>query len=388
MKKHILYFALCISIMGIMSGCSFADGNHSIKKENKDSSMLGPILSNCSFVQLNGKIAFLTTGNEIIFRDEQEKAEKVVQLPENRQCLEIAAGKDYFYVFCSNEEETDGFLRIYDNDARLINEIGLPFKRVSVSNGNIFGYYDDAINDFFSWNSNYANSHIEATHYMSESEFLEKFSNKLSDWIEIKRNGKVEIGNIQFYYHPTDYYHTQGYYSNRKPLDVLEQIDYVRYCDGKLASEGYDTKVKSIRINQIYSMMRKKEKNFLIYSFQKNNAIYGVCNVYEEHGDLLSFLTKDLKYSFSFRYDEKKDKLYKKTEYNNIELIYEDNNHCLYHKSDGVYCKSLSTGENRKVYDYNGEIGITLLNGWTKFQERVASYDGNLVDKQEIKKIW
>lgn len=78
------------------------------------------------------KIAFLTMGNEVIFRDEQEKEEKVVQLPENRQCLEIAAGKDYFYVFCSNEEETDGFLRIYDNDARLINEIGLPFKRVSV----------------------------------------------------------------------------------------------------------------------------------------------------------------------------------------------------------------------------------------------------------------
>lgn len=319
MKKHILYFALCISIMGIMSGCSFSDGNHSIKKEIKDSSMLGPILSNCSFVQLNGKIAFLTMRNEVIFRDEQEKEEKVVQLPESRQCLEIAAGKDYFYVFCSNEEETDGFLRIYDNDARLINEIGLPFKRVSVSNGNIFGYYDDAIDDFFSWNSNYANGHIEATHYMNESEFLEKFSNKLSDWIEIKGNRKVEIGNIQFYYHPTDYYHTQDYYSNRKPLDVLEQIDYVRYCDGKLASEEYDTKDKSTRINQIYSMMRKKEKNFLIYSFQENNAIYGVCNVYEEHGDLLSFLTKDLKYSFSFRYDEKKDKLYKKTEYNNIE---------------------------------------------------------------------
>ncbi len=172
MKKRILYFALCISIIGIVNGCSFSGENYSKKKEIKDSSMLGPILSNCSFAQLNGKIAFLTMRtNEVIFRDEQEKGEKVVQLPENRQCLEIAAGKDYFYVFCSNEEETDGFLRIYDNNARLINEIGLPFKRVSVLNGNIFGYYDDAIDDFFSWNSNYANSHIEATHYMNESEF-------------------------------------------------------------------------------------------------------------------------------------------------------------------------------------------------------------------------
>lgn len=386
MKIRILYFALCISVIGIMSGCSFFDDNQGENKEIQDSSMLGPILSNCSFAQLNGKIAFLTMRtNEVIFRNEQENEEKIVQLPENRQCLEITAGKDYFYVFCSNEEETDGFLRIYDDTTQLINEIELPFKRISVSNGNIFGYYDNAIDDFFSWDSNISNSYIEATHYMNESEFLEKFSNKLSDWIEIKGNG--EIGNIQFYYHPADYYHTQGYYSNRKPLDVLEQIDYVRYCDGKLASEEYDTKIKS-RINQIYSMMQKKEENFLIYSFQENDAIYGVCNVYGEHGDLLSLLTKDLKYSFSFRYDEKEDKLYKKTEYNDIELVYEDDNNCLYHKSDGVYCITLSTGENRKIYDYNGEIGITLLNGWAKFQEEVVSYDENMVDRQEIKKIW
>ena len=170
-------------------------------------------------------------------------------------------------------------------------------------------------------------------------------------------------------------------------MDVLEDIDYLRYCDGKLASEEYDTKIK-LRINQIYNMMRKKEKNFLIYSFEEKGTIYGICNVYKEHGDLLSLLTKDLKYSFSFRYNEKEDKLYKKTEYNDIELIYEDDNNCLYHKLDGVYCKTLSTGDCKKVYDYNGEIGITLLNGWVKFQEIAVHYDDNLVDKQEIKKIW
>lgn len=388
MKTRIIYIALFISILSIMSGCSFWNENHSTEERTEDSSKLGSVLSNYSFAQLNGQIAYLTIqANEIRFKAEQEIEEKVVKLPANRDCLEITAGKDYFYVYCTNEDETNGFLRVYDNQAQLINEVELPFKRVSVSNGYIFGYYND-IDDFFGWNSNVSNSHIEATHYINESKFLEKYSNKLTDWNEIKANGKeVVIGNIQFYFYSADYFHSQNYYSNKKPLDVLEDIDYLRYCDGKLASEEYDTKIK-LRINQIYNMMRKKEKNFLIYSFEEKGTIYGICNVYKEHGDLLSLLTKDLKYSFSFQYNEKEDKLYKKTEYNDIELIYEDDNHCLYHKLDGVYCKTLSTGDCKKVYDYNGEIGITLLNGWVKFQEIVVHYDDNLVDKQEIKKIW
>ena len=96
--------------------------------------------------------------------------------------------------------------------------------------------------------------------------------------------------------------------------------DYHRtkyYSDGKPASEEYDT-----NISQIYSMMRKREENFLIHSFEIDDTIYGICNVYSEQGDLLTLYTQNLKYSFSFRYAEKEDKLYKVHEYEDMELIY------------------------------------------------------------------
>ena len=55
-------------------------------------------------------------------------------------------------------------------------------------------------------------------------------------------------------------------------------------------------------------------------------------------------------YSFSFSYDEKEDKLYKVNEYTNIELIYEDEYNCLYHKLDGVYYTKLGSDKEEKLY--------------------------------------
>lgn len=68
-------------------------------------------------------------------------------------------------------------------------------------------------------------------------------------------------------------------------------------------------------MDQIYSMMKKEEENFLVYSFQIDDKIYGICNVYSQRGNLLNLNTEDLEYSFSFSYDEKQDKLYKVNEY-------------------------------------------------------------------------
>ena len=93
-------------------------------------------------------------------------------------------------------------------------------------------------------------------------------------------------------------------------------------------------------------------------------------------------------YSFSFSYDEKEDKLYKVNEYTNIELIYEDEYNCLYHKLDGVYYTKLGLDKEEKLYDYNGEIGLTILEGYVKFQEKEIHYNDDIIDKQEIIKVW
>ena len=318
--------------------------------------------------------------------DEKQKSRRSVELSENRQSLEITAGNDYFYVYCSNEDETAGFLNVFDKKGELIKEISLPFSRVSVSNGIVYGYYDET-DDFYGWGSNISNSHIEATHYISERKFLEKFPNCMDDWNEISGDEIANVGEQQFYRCSSDYCHNTDYYSDQKPLSVFGQINYVRYCDGKIASEESDKEIRS-RLNQIYSMMKKKEENFLIYSFQTNDKIYGICNVYSQHGERLTFCTDDLDYSFSFSYDEKEDKLYKVNEYTNIELIYEDEYNCLYHKLDGVYYTKLGSDKEEKLYDYNGEIGLTILEGYVKFQEREIHYNDDIIDKQKIIKVW
>ena len=87
-------------------------------------------------------------------------------------------------------------------------------------------------------------------------------------------------------------------------------------------------------------------------------------------------------------YDEKEDKLYKVNEYDNIELIYEDEYNCLYHKLDGVYYTKLGSDKEEKLYDYNGEIGLTILEGYVKFQEREIHYNDDIIDKQKIIKVW
>lgn len=388
--KQILKCFMFFIIINILSGCSFKGlSEMMLEEENQDlPSSIGTISSDFSFAVLGtGEIAFLTIDSkEVVFLDEKQKNRRSVELSENRQSLEITAGNDYFYVYCSNEDETAGFLNVFDKKGELIKEISLPFSRVSVSNGIVYGYYDETA-DFNGWDSNISNSHIEATHYISERKFLEKFPNCMDDWNEISGDEIANVGEQQFYRCSSDYCHNTDYYSDQKPLSVFGQINYVRYCDGKIASEESDKEIRS-RLNQIYSMMKKKEENFLIYSFQTHDKIYGICNVYSQYGELLTFCTDDLDYSFSFSYDEKEDKLYKVNEYTNMELIYEDEYNCLYHKLDGVYYTKLGSDKEEKLYDYNGEIGLTILEGYVKFQEREIHYNDDIIDKQKIIKVW
>ncbi|MCD7825789.1 MAG: hypothetical protein LUH14_07515 [Clostridiaceae bacterium] len=390
--KQILKYFMFFVIINVLSGCSVIGlSEMMLDEENQDlPSSIGTISSDFSFAALGtGEIAFLTIDpKEVAFLDEKQKNRCSAELSEDRQALEITAGNDYFYVYCSNEDETAGFLNVFDNKGELIKEVSLPFKRVSVSNEIVYGYYDESERtDFFKWGSNISNSHIEATHYISERKFLEKFPDSMEDWNKISKGKTVSIGERQLYHCSSDCYHGTDYYSDQNPLSVFAQIDYVKYCEGELVSEEYDTDIRS-RLNQIYSMMKTEEENFLIYSFQTNDKIYGICNVYSQCGDLLTLCTDDFDYSFSFSYDEKEDKLYKANEYTNIELIYEDEYNCLYHKLDGVYYTKLGSDKEEKIYDYNGEIGITILEGYVKFQEREIHYDDDIIDKQEIIKVW
>lgn len=206
---------------------------------------------------------------------------------------------------------------------------------------------------------------------------------------EDERGKELNIdGKIMHPCSKKDINHTVQFYSNEKPMEALEQICYVRYCNGDITSDETDKFVKD-RLEQIYYMMHEKEENFAIYSFQNNNQIYGVCNVYSVSTGILSdLLTDDVEYSFVFRYDESQDTLCKVKEYDKLELVYTDGEHLLTHKMDGIYYQNLQTAEEKKVYDYDGAFVIVVVNGCVKFQESVIHYNDNTEDVQVVKKLW
>ena len=108
--KQILKCFMFFIIINILSGCSFKGlSEMMLEEENQDlPSSIGTISSDFSFAVLGtGEIAFLTIDpKEVVFLDEKQKNRRSVELSENRQSLEITAGNDYFYVYCSNEDET------------------------------------------------------------------------------------------------------------------------------------------------------------------------------------------------------------------------------------------------------------------------------------------
>ena len=102
---------------------------------------------------------------------------------------------------------------------------------------------------------------------------------------------------------------------------------------------------------------------------------------------MLNLLTKNIKYSFTFAYDEAKDTLYKIKEYDKLELIYTDGEHLLSHKEDGVYFQNIENGKVEKVYDYDGAISVSILDGYARIEEVELHYDDS-IDKQSFVKLW
>ncbi len=392
--EKIKYFLIMVMVMVLLTGCTpkmlaillAGDGEEQKQGIEKQACMLEDVSSNFSIAYKENVIAYITRWDAVGFCNEETKEEMFAKLPESYDGLQITAGDRYFYVFCSDEDDHDqGHLRIYSTKAKLIQDIELPFGKVVVFQGIIFGY--DSNGNMHGWSNTNSNSNIEATHYISEESFLSTYPSELSEWEKIEGVGQVEIDEKIFFECSQDRYHETKYYSTEKKLDVLDQVSYLRYCNGRIASDENDKFVKG-RLEQIYNMMHEKEKNFVMYSFQKNNKIYGVCNVYRDSGGMLNLLTEDIEYSFTFSYDEKQDTLYKIKEYDKLELVYTDEKHLLIHKLDGVYYQDLQTLAEKKVYDYDGSLNIIVVDGCVNFKEVVIHYADTTPDVQVVKKVW
>ena len=153
-------------------------------------------------------------------------------------------------------------------------------------------------------------------------------------------------------------------------------------------------------LEQMYSMMKKKEKNWVTYAWEVNGTLYGVCNIYQSQSGFMTQMdTSDIAYSISFCYDETKDTFYKTDEYEDVELIYADGNCVLTHTYDGVYYKDMVAGQQDKVLNYDGAITVDVRDGLLSVgrlgNERFDDSYG-LVEQEQfwgegtllIKKLW
>ena len=98
-------------LLNVLSGCT-GIGSSKIMLDEKNQALpssIGAILSDFSFASLGtGEIAYLTADpEEIVFLDRKQNRQ-FIELSQNFEALEITAGNDYFYVYCTNEDEIRG----------------------------------------------------------------------------------------------------------------------------------------------------------------------------------------------------------------------------------------------------------------------------------------
>ncbi|MDE6566252.1 MAG: hypothetical protein K2K70_00795 [Lachnospiraceae bacterium] len=330
----------------------------------KWSSQLDGVFDYPMLAYMDNIIAYPSADNLNFYDTVKEKLVKS-SLPE--ACWGISAGKEYFYVLIEKEasdvlSERPGsfYLKLYYPDGSIYQEVPVPFQRMFVSDGMIYGYWEpDYILDGYECKE----GHIEATHYISEENFLKDFPNKVSDWNEMEGD-TLQIASKTFYRYPADgYMHKKTYYCDDKYLNENQQFYFTEYVDGELATTT-ERAMNVQYLQQMYAMMKKKEKNWVTYAWEVEGTLYGVCNIYQSSPSFLSQMdTSSIDYSISFCYNENTDTLDKIDEYEDVELIYADRNCVLTHTVDVVFCTDLATGQEDIILDYDGAITVDVRDG-------------------------
>lgn len=404
--KKIVYIIFGICLAGLLF-CSCMRQTKNEKEYSHEmgkwSSQIAGVFDSPVLAYMDSIIAYPTYDNLCFYDTKEDKIVKSRLLEENEAFLEISAGKEYFYVLVE-KKAADAlsihpgpfYLKLYYPDGSMYQEISMPFQRMFVSDGMIYAYWEP---DYSMEAYERKKGHIEATHYLSEKDFLSNFSNKVSDWNQMSGD-TLKIASKTFYRYSADGdMHKKAYYCDDKYLKLIQQFYFTEYADGKLVTAP-ERMMDTCYLEQMYSMMKKKEKNWVTYAWEVNGTLYGVCNIYQSQSGFMTQMdTRDIAYSISFCYDEIKDTFYKTDEYEDVELIYADGNCVLTHTYDGVYYKDMVAGQQDKVLNYDGAITVDVRDGLLSVgrlgNERFDDSYG-LVEQEQfwgegtllIKKLW
>ena len=385
--KRFVYMICMMSILLCSCGSNlFNEETETTGVEDISYSRLDGIRSNFSCLQFHNQLFYLTNEYDRFYILSEDGNCKEQIIPSNLGAVELTASNSYLYLYCEDMDDDieNGVLLIYDKNIELIKQLKLPFDRVFAKNNTIYAYRGEEVRTFYVNISNIANPYIECNYYMKESDLLARDSIELQDWEKFVLEDKTEMDGLILYRHNPNYFHSRAFYSSAKTIPMFKYgyADYILYCDGRFCSDETDEYVREV-VDELYKLMKKKEPNFYVRSFEQGDTLYGVCNVYIRSAYMMDFYTQDIDYSFVFSYDSQNMK--KVLEVEDLELVYSDGIHLLSHQKDGIYLSDLNLENQEKVFEWDGGIAVTVLDGVV-----MVEYDTGMYDKPkiEIKKLW
>ena len=349
---------LILLLCNIFAGCGYSGEEIETLFDDETLDRINANRKNC-FSVIDNTVVYLTGYvNKIFIQNLTTNEVREEELPEGQYCTEVIGSDTYFYVMTNFSEnnivnDCDGIslVRVYDRSGNFVDELELPFKRISIRNGILFGLLDEAA-FFRPWNVSSdapeveSNCYVEATHFIKEKKFWKTKPKDLTGWTKITGENPTIEGTTL--YKETELqrdYHQTEYYRSEKQLPVMSEIWYVRYVGDGFFSSATDENEESFiqnRLSVFQSFMHEYTGNFSIDTEEIDGKIYGICRVYGEN-KFLHACTQNLKYSFTFTYDEKTDSLIKLEEFDDKEVLYVDEDWIVYYTLDGLYYMDTKT---------------------------------------------
>ncbi len=376
MCKGLKMINIVVLLLCMLTGCgnSFFSAMF-VERDDSIEPSIDYISSEFSFAEKDGCFIYDKDGH-VGFFDSKTETEYIDKLPKDRTIVEITSGEKFFYVLCTNEDVVPSpyYVRVYKGKDFLY-EVSVPFQRVLAKNGYIFGYSKKVEGDF-GIGSNISNSCIEAHYYIAEKDFTKGKAGNIKNWIKLEGDSELMVGDTKLYRYPNDNYPDVECYSDSKYVRRWYAFNYLLVCDGDLSSDEDDEEYDQW-IDEFHKAMGSEEENFEAYFWVKDDKYYGICNVYNESGNMLRFRSKDIKYSFGFEVEDNTKHIKKISDHENIELIYENEDNLVYKINDKVYYKNKKDNKEKLVYTYGGKLEINILDGCFKFREVETYMDGN-----------
>lgn len=286
--------------------------------------------------------------NKVFIVDKQGKEISHVDIKENWPD-QIALGRDsYFLLYLWAGDDGDARIVQYDYLSNKIKESKVSdTASIACRDGYLFvgkwqhdGSGDDDYYHFFEafYNGFYANQYVE------ESQFGSGLHDLISD-----DQKKCRVGDVDFYYHEKGYFSTEPGWGD---YPGTSEGDFWSNDKSKQADTEQERKNRTHLAEEVTGIGKNHELNYRVAEYQAGNAIYGVCNIYENAVYKWPLESEDVLQSCCYKIIRETDEL---------QIMSRADSHLGIVASDGVFVylkdhviirQNIETGVEEELYQF------------------------------------